>query len=165
MTGAGAGSPDGRFCLSHALQGSCCFWSAPGTCHVLARSDGEEVEQPENIDSTTASGRMMMQMLGAFAEFERAMVRERTQAGLRSARAQGRHGGRQPKLSSQQQAEVLAMLNAGRSAGRRRRAPLPRSPRTHQTCRQQCQAMRPTPRPRYVPQVGGFPAYEVTGPQ
>ena len=53
----------------------------------------------ENIDSTTASGRMMMQMLGAFAEFERAMVRERTQAGLRSARAQGRHGGRQPKLS------------------------------------------------------------------
>jgi DNA invertase Pin-like site-specific DNA recombinase len=70
----------------------------------------------ENIDSTTASGRMMMQMLGAFAEFERAMVRERTQAGLRSARAKGRHGGRQPKLSPQQQAEVLAMLNAGRSA-------------------------------------------------
>src|SRR3546814_16534297 len=61
----------------------------------------------ENIDSTTASGRMMMQMLGSFAEFERAMVRERTQAGLRSARAQGRSGGRQPKLSPQQQAEVI----------------------------------------------------------
>jgi DNA invertase Pin-like site-specific DNA recombinase len=70
----------------------------------------------ENIDSTTASGRMMMQMLGAFAEFERAMVRERTQAGLRSARVQGRQGGRQPKLSPQQQAEVLTMLKAGRSA-------------------------------------------------
>ncbi len=56
----------------------------------------------ENIDSTTASGRMMMQMLDAFAEFERTMVRERTQAGLRSARAQGRHGGQQPKLSPQQ---------------------------------------------------------------
>ena len=70
----------------------------------------------ENIDSTTASGRMMMQMLGAFAEFERAMVRERTQAGLRSARAQGRRGGRQPKLSPEQQAEVLTMLTAGRSA-------------------------------------------------
>ena len=70
----------------------------------------------ENIDSTTVSGRMMMQMLGAFAEFERAMVRERTQTGLCSARAQGRHGGRQPKLSPQQQTEVLAMLNAGRSA-------------------------------------------------
>jgi DNA invertase Pin-like site-specific DNA recombinase len=70
----------------------------------------------ENIDSTTASDCMMIQMLGAFAEFERAMVRERTQASPRSARAQGRHGGRQPRLSSQQQAEVLAMLNAGRSA-------------------------------------------------
>jgi DNA invertase Pin-like site-specific DNA recombinase len=70
----------------------------------------------EHIDSTTASGRMMMQMLGAFAEFERAMVRERTQAGLRSARAQGRRGGRQPKLSPEQQTEVLTMLTAGRSA-------------------------------------------------
>ncbi|EJU11793.1 resolvase domain-containing protein [Sphingomonas sp. LH128] len=69
----------------------------------------------ENIDSTTASGRMMMQMLGSFAEFERAMVRERTQAGLRSARAQGRSGGRQPKLSPHQQAEVITMLTAGRS--------------------------------------------------
>lgn len=69
----------------------------------------------ENIDSTTASGRMMMQMLGSFAEFERAMVRERTQAGLRSARAQGRSGGRQSKLSPHQQAEVITMLTAGRS--------------------------------------------------
>src|SRR3546814_19642379 len=58
---------------------------------------------------------MMMQMLGSFAEFERAVVRERTQAGLRSARAQGRSGGRQPKLSPQQQAEVITMLTAGRS--------------------------------------------------
>ena len=70
----------------------------------------------ENIDSTTPSGRMMMQMLGSFAEFERAMVRERTQAGLRSARAQGRSGGRQPKLTPQQRTEVVAMLTAGRSA-------------------------------------------------
>ena len=47
----------------------------------------------ENIDSTTASGRMMMQMLGSFAEFERAMVRERTQAG-------GARRGTQVHLSS-----------------------------------------------------------------
>lgn len=70
----------------------------------------------ENIDSTTPSGRMMMHMLGSFAEFEREMVRERTQAGLRAARTQGRGGGRQPKLTPQQQAEVLAMLSSGRSA-------------------------------------------------
>jgi hypothetical protein len=36
----------------------------------------------ENIDTTTAAGRMMMQMIGSFAEFERAMIRERTSAGL-----------------------------------------------------------------------------------
>lgn len=70
----------------------------------------------ENIDSTTASGRMMMHMLGSFAEFEREMVRERTQAGLRAARAQGRGGGRRPKLTTQQQEEVVTMLKAGRSA-------------------------------------------------
>lgn len=70
----------------------------------------------ENIDSTTPSGRMMMHMLGSFAEFERELVRERTQAGLRAARAQGRRGGRQPKLTTPQKDEVLAMLAAGRSA-------------------------------------------------
>src|ERR1700722_18819675 len=48
----------------------------------------------ENIDTTTPAGRMMMQMVGAFAEFERAMIRERTSAGLTAARAEGRIGGR-----------------------------------------------------------------------
>src|SRR3954469_114701 len=44
----------------------------------------------EAVDTTGPAGRMMMQMLGAFAEFERAMIRERTRAGLAAARAQGR---------------------------------------------------------------------------
>ncbi|WP_353070363.1 recombinase family protein [Tunturibacter empetritectus] len=51
----------------------------------------------EAIDTTTPAGRMMMQMIGSFAEFERAMLRERTRAGLESARDQGRIGGRRPK--------------------------------------------------------------------
>jgi DNA invertase Pin-like site-specific DNA recombinase len=42
----------------------------------------------------------MMQMVGAFAEFERAMLRERTQAGLERARKQGRIGGRRPKVEA-----------------------------------------------------------------
>jgi DNA invertase Pin-like site-specific DNA recombinase len=46
----------------------------------------------EAIDTTTV-GRMMMQTVGAFAEFERAMLRERTKAGLESARKQGWIGG------------------------------------------------------------------------
>ena len=70
----------------------------------------------EAIDTSGPAGRMMMQMLGAFAEFERAMVRERTRAGLDAARARGRVGGRRSKLDPEQRAEVLAMLEAGRSA-------------------------------------------------
>ena len=68
----------------------------------------------EAIDTTTPAGRMMMQMIGAFAEFERMMLRERTKAGLDSARRDGRIGGRPPKLSPQQQAEIVRMVSKGR---------------------------------------------------
>src|ERR1039458_8267036 len=67
----------------------------------------------EAIDTTTPAGRLMMQMVGAFAEFERAMLRERTKAGLDSARREGRIGGRRPKLSPQQQAEIRRMVAKG----------------------------------------------------
>lgn len=50
----------------------------------------------EAIDTTTPAGRMMMQMAGAFAEFERSMLKERTKAGLDAAREEGRIGGRRP---------------------------------------------------------------------
>ena len=65
----------------------------------------------EAIDTTTPAGRMMMQMVGAFAEFERAMLKERTKAGLDAARQDGRIGGRRPKLSAQQQAEIKKMVS------------------------------------------------------
>jgi DNA invertase Pin-like site-specific DNA recombinase len=68
----------------------------------------------EAIDTTTPAGRMMMQMVGAFAEFERAMLKERTKAGLDAARRDGRIGGRRPKLSPQQQAEIRKMISKGR---------------------------------------------------
>lgn len=67
----------------------------------------------EAIDTTTPAGRMMMQMVGAFAEFERAMLRERTRAGMEAARREGRVGGRRPKLSGAQQAEIVRMVSAG----------------------------------------------------
>jgi DNA invertase Pin-like site-specific DNA recombinase len=68
----------------------------------------------EPIDTTTAAGRMMTQMLGSFAEFERAMIRERTRAGLAAARAAGRVGGRPSKLKPNQAKEIRAMVNSGR---------------------------------------------------
>ena len=67
----------------------------------------------EAIDTTTPAGRMMMQMVGAFAEFERAMLKERTKAGLDAAREEGRFGGRRPKLSDQQQSEIRKMITKG----------------------------------------------------
>lgn len=68
----------------------------------------------EAIDTTTPAGRMMMQMVGAFAEFERAMLRERTQAGLETARQEGRIGGRRPKLLPAQQTEIVKMVAEGK---------------------------------------------------
>ena len=59
----------------------------------------------------------MMQMVGAFAEFERAMLQERTQAGVDTARREGRVGGlRPPKLSPQQQFGIRKMVSEGEKA-------------------------------------------------
>jgi DNA invertase Pin-like site-specific DNA recombinase len=48
----------------------------------------------ENIDTSTATGTLVFQIFGALAEFERNLIKERTMAGLESARARGRRGGR-----------------------------------------------------------------------
>ncbi|PYE51961.1 recombinase family protein [Deinococcus yavapaiensis] len=68
----------------------------------------------ESIDTTTPAGRMFAQMVGAFAEYERAMIRERTKAGLAVARAEGRVGGRRPKLTPHQQREIVRGIAEGR---------------------------------------------------
>jgi DNA invertase Pin-like site-specific DNA recombinase len=68
------------------------------------------------IDTTGPSGRLVLQMLGAVAEFERALIRERTRTGLRSARAAGRIGGN-PGLRSRDPA-TLAKIRASRRTTR-----------------------------------------------
>jgi DNA invertase Pin-like site-specific DNA recombinase len=67
----------------------------------------------ENVDTTTAAGRMLASMLGAFAEFEKSMVRERTLMGLAEAREQGRIGGRRHILSDHQRKEVVRQVGNG----------------------------------------------------
>ena len=67
----------------------------------------------EAIDTTSPAGRMMMQIVGSFAEFERAMLRERTRHGLAAARKEGRIGGRRPKLSARQQQEIVKLVGSG----------------------------------------------------
>ncbi len=79
----------------------------------LSEAEADFRSLTEAIDTTTPAGRMMMQMVGAFAEFERAMLRERTKAGLESARREGRIGGRPSKLTPQQQTEIKKMISRG----------------------------------------------------
>jgi DNA invertase Pin-like site-specific DNA recombinase len=55
----------------------------------------------EGIDTTTAAGRMVFHIFGALAEFERELIRERTEAGLAAARARGWSGGRPPVMTEQ----------------------------------------------------------------
>jgi len=52
------------------------------------------VSLKDNLDLTTASGRLMFQIIGAMAEFERSLIQERVRAGLRNARAKGKRLGR-----------------------------------------------------------------------
>jgi DNA invertase Pin-like site-specific DNA recombinase len=68
----------------------------------------------EAIDTTTPAGRMMMQIIGSFAEFERAILRERTRNGLMTARKEGRIGGRRSKLTQRQQQEIVKLVDSGR---------------------------------------------------
>ena len=68
----------------------------------------------EAIDTTTPAGRMMMQMVGVFAEFEREVIKERTRAGLERARKKGRHPGRKPKLSDDQRQEIRDLVKSGK---------------------------------------------------
>src|SRR3546814_12392865 len=71
----------------------------------------------EPIDTTTAAGRMMMQMVRSFAEFERAMIRERTIAGLAHARAERRIGGRRPNADHDQRGDVAVSVASCRKPG------------------------------------------------
>ena len=71
----------------------------------------------EHIETVSPAGRMLVQMLGSFAEFERAMIRERTRRGLEYAKTQGRHGGRKPKLSPSQQETILKLIHSGEKSG------------------------------------------------
>jgi DNA invertase Pin-like site-specific DNA recombinase len=71
-----------------------------------------------NIDTTTAAGKMIFSIFGAFAEFERELIRERTLAGLKAARARGRKGGRKFQLTKAQvRLAQAAMKNRDTSVG------------------------------------------------
>jgi DNA invertase Pin-like site-specific DNA recombinase len=67
----------------------------------------------ETVDTTGACGRLMLSMLGAFAAFERDMIKERTKLGLKRAKANGKQLGGRFLLSPARQAEAVRMVTSG----------------------------------------------------
>ena len=65
----------------------------------------------EAIDTTTSGGKLIFHIFGALAEFERDIIRERTQAGLTAARARGRNGGRPKALTPKKAQQLLTLYN------------------------------------------------------
>ncbi len=68
----------------------------------------------ENIDTTTSGGKLVFHIFGALAEFEREIIRERTKAGLKSARSRGRSGGR-PKTLTPKEVQMLKNMALDKS--------------------------------------------------
>jgi DNA invertase Pin-like site-specific DNA recombinase len=77
--------------------------------HVELRSLGEA------IDTTTSGGKLTFHLLAALAEFERALIVERTMAGLAAARAAGRRGGRPTVMTPEKTAAAKDLLASGAS--------------------------------------------------
>lgn len=67
----------------------------------------------EPIDTLTLAGRMMMHMLGAFAEFERGMIRERSMAGQQAAMIRGVHCGRPRSMAQEDEADIVRLWQQG----------------------------------------------------
>ncbi len=67
----------------------------------------------ENVDTASASGRMVFHIMAAVSEFERALLSERTIAGLKAARARGKRPGRQRSLTDEQCFEALRAISDG----------------------------------------------------
>jgi len=67
----------------------------------------------EPIDTASAAGRLMLQLLGAFAEFERNMIRERSMAGQEAARERGARIGRPRSMTPHVEAAIVRMVGAG----------------------------------------------------
>jgi len=69
----------------------------------------------ESIDTTTSGGKLIFHIFGALAEYERNLIKERTQAGLEAARARGHLGGRPKALATAQKVAMAQKLYTDKS--------------------------------------------------
>ena len=72
----------------------------------------------EAIDTTSSTGKLLLHVLGALAEFERSLITERTRAGLAAARQRGVKVGRKPKLTTVQIEHAKKLIDTGESPSR-----------------------------------------------
>ena len=79
----------------------------------LDEKDAHFQSLTEGIDTTTAQGRLTFHLMGALAEFERSLIIERTQAGLKAARKRGVRIGRPPALTSAQIKHAKKLIDGG----------------------------------------------------
>ena len=84
-----------------------------GTIQTLEACGVDLYLDQQSIDTTTPAGRLMFQVTGAFAEFERSMIRHRVHAGLKRAVAAGKTLGR-PRISAAVEKRIQAQLRAGK---------------------------------------------------
>ena len=79
----------------------------------LESKGGHLVSLNDPVDTTSAYGRFTFQLLGALAELEAGIIRERTAAGLTAAKARGQRLGRRPKLSPAKVAHARQLIESG----------------------------------------------------
>lgn len=94
--------------------------SLPHLVAVLEDLNGRGVgfhSLTEAIDTSTASGRLLGHIIAALAEFERALIAERTRAGIKAAKRRGVRLGRRPALSPEQLAHARKLVEGGESPG------------------------------------------------
>jgi len=94
--------------LGRSLQDLVAFLSELHVLHI------DLFLHQQGLDTTTPAGKAMFQMMGVFAEFERAMIQERVRAGLRRAVSEGKQLGR-PRIDADLEKRILAALKAGGS--------------------------------------------------
>ncbi len=83
------------------------------TMRVLQEKEIEFRSLTENIDTSSAMGKLIFHVSAALAEFERELIRERTRAGLAAARARGRTGGRASVMTAKRLTEARRMMAEG----------------------------------------------------
>jgi len=96
-------------------------WLGRSLSHLLAivtSLKGSQVafrSLTEGMDTTTASGELLLHVFGALAQYERTLIQERVVAGLAAAKRRGRIGGRPPAIIGEKRDAILAALDGGMS--------------------------------------------------